>query len=385
MHLDMDAFYVEVERLEDPSLVDVPVVVGGLGERGVVASASYEARVHGVRSAMPIIEARRRLPRARYLSPDMAKYTRQSKLVFEILDEFSPHVEPLSVDEAFLDIAGLRLHYADPHDVAVAVRSRIRSQLGLPASVGISAVKFLAKMASKKAKPDGIFEVPVGAERQFLAPLSVAELWGVGQATLGTLHGLGIETIGQLADVPTEVLRNRLGVATADHLAALANGVDPRTVETGRTSKSISVESTYSTDLHRDDDINRSLLALCHRLSARLLHAGLSGRTLTLKLRFGDFTTVSRSITIDHPLADTSQVWPLAAELLERVAIEGRGVRLLGVGVTGLGEDGPAQLALDGSDHTALAEAAANVRERFGDDAVLPAALAPPPDEPAHG
>lgn len=385
MHVDMDAFYVEVERLEDPSLDGVPVVVGGLGTRGVVASASYEARLSGVRSAMPIVEARRRLPRARYLPPDMAKYGSMSKKVFSILEDFSPFVEPLSIDEAFLDVAGLRLHYDSPHQVGEELRRRIRHELGLPASVGIAAVKFLAKMASKVAKPDGIHVIAVGTEADFLGPLDVAELWGVGQATLASLAGLGVGTIGQLAQVDEQLLRRHLGAATAGHLAALANGSDPRTVDTGRESKSISVESTYSRDIYDSDEIDKALLALCHRLSARLLHAGLGGHTVTLKLRFGDFTTVSRSITLDGVVSDTSQIWPHAANLLTRVDVGGRGVRLLGIGVTGLTEGEPTQLALDGSDKVALAEAAAEVRERFGDDAVLPARLAPPPADDTNG
>ncbi len=385
LHVDMDAFYVEVERLADPSLRGVPVIVGGLGSRGVVAAASYEARRTGVRSAMPIVEARRRLPRARYLPSDMAKYTTMSRRVFAILDDFSPFVEPLSVDEAFLDIAGLRLHYDRPYDVAVAMRKRIRDELALPASVGVAAVKFLAKMASKEAKPDGIFVIDAGTERAFLEPRNVVELWGVGQATLASLAGLGIETIGQLAEVPNDMLRRQVGVAAAAHLTALANGRDPRSVEPGREAKSVSVEETYPTDLTESDEIDRALLELCHRLSGRLLKAHLAGKTLTLKVRLGDFTTVTRSLTGRQPLSDTSQIWPLASELLGKVALSGQGIRLLGIGVTALSEGEPTQLAIDGSDRTALADVSAVVRGRFGDDAVLPARLAEPPEKKTQG
>ncbi len=380
-HLDMDAFYVEVERRDDPTLAGVPVIVGGLGPRGVVAAASYEARRHGVRSATPIVEARRRLPRARYLPPDMSKYSAVSRQVFAILDEFTPKVEPLSVDEAFLDLSGLRRHYATPRDVAVEMRRRIRDELALPASVGLAAVKFLSKMASKEAKPDGIFVVEAGAERDFLGPLAVSELWGVGQATLASLAGLGIETIGQLADTSDDLLRRSLGVASAAHLTALANGRDPRTVETGRETKSVSVESTYPQDLRGSEAVERALLELCHRLSGRLLKAHLAGKTVTLKLRFGDFTTVTRSSTRESAVSDTLQLWPLAAELLGKVTLGGQGVRLLGIGVSGLTEGEPTQMALDGSDRSAIAEVASEVRERFGDDAVIPARLAEPPEE----
>ena len=375
-HVDMDAFYVEVERLDDPTLRGVPVVVGGLGTRGVVAAASYEARQYGVRSAMPIVEARRRMPRARYLPPDMAKYSAMSSRVFAILSEFTPHIEPLSVDEGFLDISGLRLHYDSPREVAIAMRRRIRDELDLPASVGIAAVKFLAKMASKRAKPDGMWIIERGAEAEFLGPLPVDELWGVGQATLASLQGLGIETIGQLAAFPQDVLRRHLGVASATHLSDLAAGRDPRHVDTGRETKSVSVETTYSSDLVEIEAIERGLLELCHRLSGRLLHANLAGKTVNLKIRFGDFTTLSRSVTRDQAIADTSQIWPVAEDLLGKVDIAGRGVRLLGIGVSGLSEHEPTQLALDGSDRTALASAAAEVRERFGDDAIRPARLA---------
>jgi DNA polymerase-4 len=385
LHVDMDAFYVEVERLADSSLRGVPVIVGGLGTRGVVAAASYEARRAGVRSAMPIVEARRRLPRARYLPSDMARYTAMSRRVFAILGDFSPYVEPLSVDEAFLDIGGLRLHYDSPGDVAVAMRRRIRDELSLPASVGVAAVKFLAKMASKEAKPDGIFVIEAGMERGFLEQRSVAELWGVGEATLTSLAGLGIETIGQLAEVPADMLRRQVGPAAAAHLTALANGRDPRTVEPGREAKSVSVEETYSRDLVEDESIGRALLELCHRLSGRLLKAHLAGKTLTLKVRLGDFTTVTRSSTGRQLISDTSQIWPMAAELLEKVQFAGQGVRLLGVGVSGLAEGEPTQLAIEGSDRAALADVSAVVRARFGDDAVLPARLAEPPEKKTQG
>jgi DNA polymerase-4 len=330
---------------------------------------------------MPIVEARRRLPRARYIPPNVEKYSAMSRRVFAILDQFTPHVEPLSVDEAFLDLSGLRLHFATPYDVAVAMRHQIRSELALPASVGIAAVKFLAKMASKEAKPDGILVIAAGSERRFLAPRSVSELWGVGQATLASLQGLGIDTIGGLAAAPEDLLRRRLGAAAAGHLLALANGRDPRIVETGRETKSVSVETTYPADLRGAEAIERGLLELCHRLSGRLLSSHVAGHTVTLKLRFGDFTTLTRSATRDQALSDTSQIWPIAAELLGRVSLEGRGVRLLGIGVSHLTEGEPTQLALDGSDRVALAEAASGVRERFGDDAVIPARLAEPPEK----
>ena len=389
-HIDMDAFYVEVERLDDPSLMGLPVVVGGLGPRGVVASASYEARRRGVRSAMPIVEARRRLPHGRFVPPSMAKYSEVSRQVFAILEEFTPYIEPLSIDEAFLDIRGLRLHYESPLDVATAIRRRIRDELQLPASVGVAAVKFLAKMASKRAKPDGTFVIEAGGEADFLSPLPVSELWGVGKATLASLHGMGIETIGHLAEFSPETLARRLGSASALHLSELAAGRDPRSVETSRSTKSISVENTFASDLVEVDDIEFSLLELCHRLSGRLRRSGKGGRTVTLKVRFADFTTLTRSATLSDAVIDTTQLWATARELLAKAEVAGRGVRLLGIGVANFagekGGEAEGQLSLESQPAaSAMADAASEVRERFGDDALRPARLARPVEKNPKG
>ncbi len=241
-------------------------------------------------------------------------------------------------------------------------------------------------MASKEAKPDGIHIIAAGDERRFLAPRAVDELWGVGRVTLATLAGLGIDTVGQLAAIPVDLLRRHVGVAAAAHLTELANGRDPREVTAGGDgAKSVSVEETYPNDLIDDAEIERALLALCHRLSGRLRRTQLAGKSVTLKVRLGDFTTLTRSTTGDRAHADTSQLWPIAVELLAKVPRSGQGIRLLGIGVGALGAHEPAQLALDGSDRAALADAAAGVRERFGDDAVLPARLVDRPDRNAGG
>lgn len=334
---------------------------------------------------MPISEARRRLPAGRYLAPDMEKYSAASRRLFAILDEFTPFVEPLSIDEAFLDLAGLRLHYASPYDVAVAMRRRIREELALPASVGIAAVKFLAKMASKQAKPDGLMLIEEGTELAFLDRMGVAELWGVGDVTLRTLAGLGIETVGQLREYPAQSLQRHVGNAAAAHLVALAHGEDPRQVDRHRDAKSVSVESTFAADISGADAVERALLALCHRLAGRLRRARAAGRTVNLKVRFGDFTTVTRSVTCQQLVADTAEIWPVASELFAKVDSAGRGIRLLGVGVTGLAVEEATQLMLDGSDRAALAEVKAEVKERFGDDAVLPARLADRSGPDANG
>ncbi len=378
LHIDMDAFFVEVERLRDPSLVGVPVVVGGLGRRGVVASASYEARAVGVHSAMPIGEARRLCPRARFLPPDHNAYGDVSQRVFEVFRSFSPLVEGLSVDEAFLDISGLRLHFASPAAAGNELRARIGVELGLPASVGISAVKFISKLASDAAKPDGLLVVAAGEELGFLHPMPVRRLWGVGEATRASLEGLGIQTIGDLAGVPEGVLVSRLGPSLAQHLSQLASGLDRREVEPGGGAKSVSVEETYAQDLLSDKDIEQAMLRLCDRLSSRLRRAGCAGHTISFKIRFGDFETLTRSLTVDDPLERTPALWDVARTLVGRVDRAGRGVRLLGIGVSALVDPAtPRQLSLADRPRDVAAGAVEEVRERFGDEAVFPASLMP--------
>ncbi len=375
LHVDMDAFYVEVERLRDPSLRAVPVVVGGLGARGVVSSASYEARASGVRSAMPVAEARRRCPLARFVPPDHRAYATASSEVFSVLEEFTPAIERISVDEAFLDIAGLRLHFGSPAGVAVAVRARLREHPGLPASVGAATTKFLAKLASEEAKPDGQLVVAAGRELEFLHPLPVRRLWGVGAATHAALEGLAVETIGDLAALAATVLEHRLGPSVGRHLAALANGEDPRVVETESVAKSVSVEETFASDLVGTEAIEDAMLALCARLSGRLQRAGRVGRTVTVKLRRADFTTTTRSLTGATPVAYAPQLWDAARTLLARMPVAG-GVRLLGVAVSHLETArAPRQLSMTEEGRTRAADAAERVRERYGEDAVLPARL----------
>ncbi len=376
LHIDMDAFFVEVERRRDPSLIGKPVIVGGLGRRGVVASASYEARARGVHSAMPIGEARRLCPHARFVPPSHSDYGAVSRDVFAVFRSFSPLVEGLSVDEAFLDIAGLRLHYETPAAAGTALRERIRAELGLPASVGISAVKFISKLASDAAKPDGLLVVAAGTELDFLHPMPVRRLWGVGEATRVSLEALGVKTIGDLAGVPETLLVKRLGPSLAHHLSRLASAVDPRSVESGSQTKSVSVEETYNDDLESDLEIENNLLRLCDRLASRLHRAGYAGRVVSLKVRFADFETVSRSETVPMEVAATPAIWDEARRLLERVDRGGRGVRLLGIGVSGLVDaTEPRQLSLDDRPRDAAAEAVEEVRERFGDDAVFRASF----------
>jgi DNA polymerase-4 len=381
LHVDMDAFFVEVERLADPGLRGKSVVVGGLGSRGVVSSASYEARQRGVRSAMPMAIARRRCPHAVFLAPDHRRYSAVSGRVFELLRDFTPYVEGLSIDEAFLDVSGLRFHYESPAAVGAAIRAALRERIGIPASVGIAASKFVAKLASAHAKPDGMLWVRTEEERAFLDPLSIDELWGVGEATRASLEGLGIRTIGDLAAAPAELIEGRLGSAAGAHLAALARGDDPRTVVTETSAKSISVEETFDVDRTDRDTIETELLRLCDRLIGRLRRAGYAARTITLKVRFDDFSLVTRSETVDGAVHTVPATWQVVERLLDRARIGRRPVRLLGVGAAGLvAGDQPRQVSLTGAGKEAAAEAAEEIRDRFGDGTVVPARLLESPD-----
>ncbi len=380
LHVDMDAFFVEVERLRRPELRGIPVAVGGAGGRGVVASASYEARRHGVRSAMPSGRARRLCPQLVFVAPDHGEYSRLSDRVFDVLRSFTPLVEALSIDEAFLDVRGLRRHYRAPADIAAAIRRRLRGDVGLPASVGAASNKFLAKLASEAAKPDGTLVVPAGGELAFLHPLPVRALWGVGDATQRAVAELGVTTVGELAALPRALLERRLGGAAGSHLHELAWARDPRPVETGGDARSISVEETYEADLLDPDRVDAELFAHCERLARRLRHAGVAARTIHLKVRYDDFSTISRSMTLDGPVDLTGQLADAARALLRRTP-PGRPIRLLGVGGSQLADRAePRQLDLGSDDRRALAAAADRIRDRFGNDAVAPARLIPRPE-----
>jgi DNA polymerase-4 len=320
-------------------------------------------------------EARRRCGQAVFVAPHHERYGEVSADVFDVLGSFTPKVEGLSVDEAFLDVAGLRLHYPDAMSVAHAIRARLREALGLPASVGIARTKFLAKLASEEAKPDGVRRVAAGEELAFLHPLPVRRLWGVGEATHAALEALGVATIGDLAALPDGVLERRLGPAVGRHLADLARGVDSRAVVTSST-RSISVETTFDRDLVSDRSVDEALLALCHRLDARLRRSGIRGHTVSLKVRFADFSTITRSTTVQDAVAFSAELFPLVRRLWSRVSRGGRGIRLLGVALTGLeGRDDPEQMRLDESPRSVTAGAVDAIRRRFGNDAVVPGRL----------
>lgn len=373
----MDSFFVEVERLARSDLMGRPVAVGGPGPRGVIASASYEAREFGVHSAQPTATARRLCEELIVIPPDHGRYGDVSAKVFAIFREFTPLVEGLSLDEAFLDVSGLRLHYESSVAVGAAVRARLRSHLSLPASVGVASVKFVAKLASEAAKPDGLCHVPVEDQMQFLRRLPAAAMWGVGPATLAALARLGVETVGDIAALPLPSLTGAVGPATGRHLHDLAHGRDPRRVEPDLAAKSISVEETYDSDLESSDIIETALLAHANRLSGRLRRAGLKTRTVTLKVRYSDFTTLTRSHTVPAAMNGSRQLFRIALELVRSLGEDSRPVRLLGLGGAALEPaDTPTQLDIDSEvDWERVEDAVAGLRERFGEEAVGPARL----------
>ncbi|MCK7627922.1 DNA polymerase IV [Streptomyces sp. RS10V-4] len=352
LHLDMDAFYAAAEQAAKPSLRGKPVIVGGIGPRGVVATASYEARVFGVRSAMPTAQARRLCPNAAYLSPRFTLYRQVSEAVMELLRALSPLVEPLSLDEAFVDLeaGGVAPETAAARAVGERLRRDIRAVTGLTGSVGLAGAKMLAKIASEAAKPDGLVVIEPGTERELLGPMPVRTLPGVGPATAEALRRAGLHTVAETAEAGEAELVRLLGKAHGTGLYAMALGRDERPVVAERDAKSVSVEDTFEVDLTDRTRVRTEVLRLADRCVARLRGAGRSGRTVVLKVRNYDFSTLTRSETLRGPTDDPAVVREAAVRLLETVDTTG-GVRLLGVGVSGLAdftqEDLFAQLATE--------------------------------------
>jgi DNA polymerase-4 len=362
LHVDMDSFFASVEVLDDPSLLGKPVIVGGSGPRGVVAACTYEARQYGVHSAMPSTVARRRCPDAIFLDGRFHRYTEESLRLHEILSSFTPLVEGISLDEAFLDVTGGVHLFGDGTGIGREIRSRVLEQMGLPCSVGVGRSKLMAKLASKVAKPrasregiepgPGVVEVRAEDELAFLHPMPVRALWGIGPVTEKRLAALGVTTIGELAAVPADALERYLGVAAGRHLSELARGIDDRPVEPEQEAKSIGHEETFATDLWDRDDLQRRLHRMVDASATALRGADRAARTVTVKLRFGDFTQITRSHTLDGPVDATPAIAAVASALLDGVDLA-KGVRLLGVSLSGLSEPGGGtQLRLDftGSD-----------------------------------
>ena len=367
LHLDLDAFYASVEQLADPDLRGRPVIVGGLGNRGVVAAASYEARAYGVHSAMPMARARRACPHAAFVAPRFDAYSAASAQVMAILRSYTPLVEPIAFDEAFLDVAGVRRTHGSGPEAGATIRARVRDETGLVASVGAATTKLLAKLASDLAKPDGLLVVEPGTELAFLHPLPVQRLWGVGPATRRRLERLGVHTVGELAAIPEPALVAALGDAHGRHLHALARNDDPRPVETERPVKSIGHEETFARDLTERADLVRELIRMCERVAMRLRTEALAARTVQLKVRFGDFRTITRSHTLPEPTDLARDIQAEARALLDDVDCT-PGVRLLGVSAHQLVDGDAVQESLPfaGSPH----EGGGNPNQRALEEAV---------------
>mgnify|MGYP001251471111 CR=1 FL=1 len=375
LHADLDAFYASVEQRDDPRLRGRPVIVGG----GVVLAASYEARALGVRTAMGGRQARRLCPDAVVVQPRMSAYAEASKAVFEVFEQTTPLVEGLSIDEAFLDVGGLRRIAGTPTEIAARLRVGVRERVGLAITVGVARTKFLAKVASGVAKPDGLLVVPVDRELAFLHPLPVERLWGVGLVTAAKLRDRGVTTVGEVAQLAELVLISILGRASGRHLHALAHNRDPRPVQVGRRRGSIGSQRALGRGQHSADAVDAGLVGLVDRVSRRLRAAGRVGRTVVLRLRFDDFSRATRSQTLPFPTAETRALLAGARSLLATAAplIERQGITLIGVAVANLDDATAVQLALPFARHhgSRLDDALDEIRSRYGSGAVTRARL----------
>lgn len=380
LHADMDAFYVSVELIRRPELRGKPVVVGGSGERGVVAAASYEARAYGVYSAMSSVVARRRCPEAVFLEGDHGLYSEVSIALHDIFDRFTPLVEPIALDEAFLDVTGTARLQGKGVEIAAALRQAVHTELELGCSVGVAPNKFIAKLASEAAKPSasrdgpipgtGIVEVAHDQMISFLHPHDVKAVWGVGPATLKRLHGLGVETVADLAAVPVDALIASLGKAQGRHLHELSHARDDRAVEASRGYKSIGHEETFPSDIYELGELESQLVRMCDAVASRVRKQGVVGKTIQIKMRFGNFDTITRSVTLIQPTDSTNELIENARVLLRRENLS-LGVRLLGVSLTGLSEEHNRQLSLDDVSSVPEASGAMDaIRDRFGTDAI---------------
>jgi DNA polymerase-4 len=390
LHLDLDAFYASVEQLDDPTLRGKPVIVGGISGRGVVCAASYEARRYGVRSAMPTARARRLCPDGVFLSPRFERYTALSDRIFGIYRRYTPLVEPLSLDEAFLDVSASRTLHGDGAAIARALKRAVREEAGLAVSAGVAEVKLAAKIATDLGKPDGLVVVPEGGVRAFLAPLPVNRLWGVGEVTEAALRRIGIATIAELDRMPEAALAAAIGPTSARHLKTLAAGEDPRGVVADEAAKSVGAEETFGEDLSGRDALLPRILAQAARVGRRLRAAGLRGHIVTLKVKYADFSLVTRRVTLPAATDDDAAIHTAAAAQLARVDLA-RPVRLTGVAVSGFeGEEAGGQLDLfggaaparpDEARRRALNAALDDLADRFGEGVVTRADLARPRDD----
>jgi DNA polymerase IV len=375
LHADLDAFFASVEQRDDPRLRGRPVIVG----MGVVLAASYEAKAHGVRTAMGQARALRLCPQALVVPPRMAAYSEASKDVFRIFDETTPLVEGLSIDEAFLDVRGMERSVGTPLEIAAQLRRDVRERVGLPITVGIARTKFLAKVASGVAKPDGLLVVPPDGELAFLHPLDIERLWGVGPVTARKLRERGVATVRDVAVLPEEILVSMLGRASGRHLHALAHNLDPRPVEARRRRRSIGSQRARGRRPWTAAELDADVVALVDRVTRRLRAAGRLGRTVVLRLRFDDYSRATRSHTLPYATAHTETILAAARVLLATAlpTLEERGVTLVGIAVASLADADEVQLALpfDGRAEDALDAVLDEVRERFGATAITRAVL----------
>ncbi len=388
LHVDMDAFYASVSLLEHPELVGSPVIVGGGGTRGVVLSATYEARAFGVHAAMPMARARRACPHAVVLEPDHARYAQVSRGVMALFADITPLVEPLSLDEAFLDVSGAVRRLGRPAEIAQQIRDRVADEQGVSCSVGVASTKFVAKLASGLAKPDGLLVVPHEQTLAVLHPLPVGALWGVGERTEETLHRFGLRTIGDIAHTPVDTLLRVLGQAGGAHLFELAWGRDPRSVVPVQSERSIGAEETFARDVDDHDVVHRELLRLSQRATSRLRAARLVGRTVSIKVRFADFTTITRSRTLTEATDVSRDVYATACSLFDGLGLQRARLRLVGVRIEGLSDAGAQQrqLLLDEPTHgwRDAERAVDRASARFGAGSVRPATLVDPDQAPPH-
>ncbi len=373
LHIDMDAFYASVEQRDDPQLRGKPVIVGGRSRRGVVLAASYEVRPFGVRSAMPMAEALRRAPHAIVVPPRRERYEEASAQAFAIFRRYTPLVEPLSLDEAFLDVTASHGLFGSGETIAQTVRSDVRQELRLVASAGVAPCKFAAKIASDYGKPDGLVVIPEGGVAAFLAPLGVERMWGIGPKTAPRMRALGYRTIGDLARAEALDLERALG-SWGLHVARLARGEDVRDVDPQGVARSIGTEQTYETDLAGADAVARTLLEHASQVARRLVRADASARTVIIKIKYADFTLCTRRLTLPDPVRDTDSIHAAAMRLLARVPLEGRTVRLTGVSVSGIADGPPPRTLLpdlQSEKRRKLEEVSARIGQRFDDDAVM--------------
>jgi DNA polymerase-4 len=375
LHADVDSFYASVEQRDDPRLRGRPVIVGA----GVVLAASYEAKAYGVCTAMGGATARRLCPRAVVVEPRMSAYSEASKAIYRVFEDTTPLVEGLSIDEAFLDVRGMKRLAGNPIEIAVRLRLAVRERVGLPITVGVARTKFLAKVASGVAKPDGLLVVPPERELAFLHPLPVERLWGVGAVTADKLHRFGITTVGEIAELDEGALVSMLGRASGRHLHALAHNRDPRPVQARRRRGSIGAQRALGRSRRSHDDLDAVLLGLVDRVTRRMRAARRVGRTVVLRLRFDDFSRATRSFTLRDATAETQTVLDTSRGLLASALpmIERQGITLVGVAVANLENDRPAQLVLpfDRHDGVALDAAIDEIRDRYGLTAITRAVL----------